>query len=139
IGRQLVDEELSKLSGHTVVCGLGRMGRIVCSELERQRKRFVVVDKTPELLADFPFAHGLPVHGDGATDEVLRKAGVDRAKALITVVGSDADNLYICLSARILNPKLLIVARAEAEEAEVKLRKVGANKVISPYLAGGHR
>jgi voltage-gated potassium channel len=90
-------------------------------------------------LADFHFPHGLPVHGDATEDEVLRKAGVDRAKALITVVGSDADNVYITLSARLLNPKLLIVARAEEEEAEAKLRKVGANKVISPYLAGGHR
>ncbi len=139
IGRQVMDDQLNTLSGHTVVCGFGRMGRIVCAELERQRKPFVVVDESAERLADLTFAHGLPVHGDATVDEVLRKAGVDRAKALITVVGSDAGNLYITLSARILNPKLMIVARAEEEEAEVKLRKVGANKVISPYLAGGHR
>jgi voltage-gated potassium channel len=139
IGRQLVSEQLDTLTGHTVVCGFGRMGRIVCAELERQHKRFVVVDESAERLSDFPFSHGLPVHGDATVDEILRKAGVDRAKALITVVGSDAGNLYITLSARLLNPKLMIVARAEEEEAEVKLRKVGANKVISPYLAGGHR
>jgi voltage-gated potassium channel len=139
IGRQWVDEELSKLSGHTVVCGYGRMGRIVCAELERLRKRFVVIDKTPNMLEGLAYKYGLPLHGDATVDDLLRKAGVERAKALITAVGSDADNLYICLSARILNPKLLIVARAEEEEAEVKLRKVGANKVISPYLAGGHR
>jgi voltage-gated potassium channel len=139
IGRQVVDDKLNTLTGHTLVCGFGRMGRIVCAELERQHKRFVVVDGSAERLADFPFAHGLPVHGDATVDEVLRKAGVDRAKSLITVVGSDADNVYITLSARLLNPRLLIVARAEEEEAESKLRKVGANKVISPYLAGGHR
>jgi voltage-gated potassium channel len=81
----------------------------------------------------------LHIQGDANEDEVLRKAGIDRAKALIATVGSDADNLYIVLSARLLNPKILIVARAEEEEAEGKLRKVGANKVISPYLAGGHR
>jgi len=139
IGRQVMDDRLSNLTGHTVVCGFGRMGRIVCAELERQHKPFVVVDESADRLADFPFAHGLPVHGDGTVDEVLRRAGVERAKALITVVGSDAANLYITLSARLLNPRLLIVARAEEEEAEGKLRKVGANKVISPYLAGGHR
>jgi voltage-gated potassium channel len=139
IGRHWVDEELTKLSGHTIVCGYGRMGRIICGELERQGKRFVIVDKTPALLAQLPHRHGLPLPGDATTDELLRKAGVDRARALITAVGSDADNLYICLTARLLNPKLLIVARAEEEEAEAKLRKVGANKVISPYLAGGHR
>jgi voltage-gated potassium channel len=134
-----VDEELDKLAGHTIVCGYGRMGRIICGELERQGRRFVIVDKDPELLAAFAARHGLPLPGDATTDELLRKAGVDRAKALITAVGSDADNLYICLTARLLNPTLQIVARAEEEDAEVKLRKVGANKVISPYLAGGHR
>jgi voltage-gated potassium channel len=139
IGRQWVDEELSKLSGHTLVCGYGRMGKIVCAELDRQRRRFVVIDRTPDMLKDLPYRYGLPLYGDASADEILRKAGVERAKALISVVGSDADNLYICLSARILNPKLLIVARAEEEEAESKLRKVGANKIISPYLAGGHR
>jgi voltage-gated potassium channel len=139
IGRQWVDDQLANLTGHTVVCGYGRMGRIVCAELERQNKLFVVIDRSAEALADFPFAHGLPLVGDGTADEILRKAGVERAKALITVAASDADNLYICLSARLLAPKLLIVARAEEEDAEIKLRKVGANKVISPYLAGGHR
>ena len=139
IGRQWVDDQLANLTGHMVVCGYGRMGRIVCGELERQGKRFVVVDKSVEALAEFPYAHGLPVPGDATADEVLRKAGIERARALITVVASDADNLYICLSARLLHPRLLIVARAEEEEAEAKLRKVGANKVISPYLAGGHR
>lgn len=139
IGRQWVDDQLANLTGHTVVCGYGRMGRIVCAELERQGKWFVVVDRSTDRLSDFPFAHGLPLVGDGTADEILRKAGIERAKSLISVVGSDADNLYICLSARLLAPKLLIVARAEEEEAETKLRKVGANKVISPYLAGGHR
>ena len=139
IGRQWVDDQLANLTGHTVVCGYGRMGRIVCAELERQNKWFVVVDRSTDRLGDFPFAHGLPLVGDGTADDILRKAGIERAKSLISVVGSDADNLYICLSARLLAPKLLIVARAEEEEAETKLRKVGANKVISPYLAGGHR
>jgi voltage-gated potassium channel len=139
IGRQWVDDQLTNLAGHTVVCGYGRMGKIVCGELERQRKRFVVIDTETGLLADLPYRHGLPLHGDATADELLRKAGVERAKALITVVGSDSTNLYITLTARLLSPGLLIVARAEEEEAEAKLRKVGANKVISPYLAGGHR
>jgi len=139
IGRQWVDDKLATLSGHLIVCGYGRMGKIVCAELDRQKKWFVLLDKSPKLLTDLPYTHGLPLHGDATTDELLRKAGIDRARALVTVVGSDADNLYITLSARLLNPKLLIVARAEEEDAETKLRKVGANKVISPYLAGGQR
>ena len=139
IGRQWVDDQLANLSGHTIVCGFGRMGRIVCGELERQKRRFVVLDTDPNHMANFPYKYGLPVHGDATADEMLRKAGVDRAKALITAVGSDSANLYITLTARLMNAQLLIVARAEEEEAEAKLRKVGANKVISPYLAGGHR
>ncbi|MBY0458385.1 MAG: TrkA family potassium uptake protein, partial [Gemmataceae bacterium] len=100
---------------------------------------FVLLDRSADLLKDAGYQHGLTLSGDATTDELLRKAGVERAKALISVVGSDSDNLYITLSARLLNPKLFIVARAEEEDAETKLRKVGANKVISPYLAGAHR
>lgn len=139
IGRRVVDDRLATLSGHMIVCGFGRMGRIVCTELDRQKKAFVLIDRSTERLQDTPFAHGLAVVGDATSDDMLRKAGIERARALITVVASDADNLYITLSARLLNPRLLIVARAEEEDAEIKLRKVGANKVISPYLAGGHR
>jgi len=139
IGRHRLDDKLATLTGHLIVCGYGRMGKIVCSELDRQKKWFVLLDKTPELLQDLPYTYCLPLQGDATTDELLRKAGIERARALVTVVGSDADNLYITLSARLLNSKLLIVARAEEEDAEVKLRKVGANKIISPYLAGGHR
>jgi voltage-gated potassium channel len=139
IGRQWVDDQLAGLNGHLIVCGYGRMGKIVCTELERQGRWFVLIDKSQDLLQTWPYKYGLNVYGDATADELLRKAGIERARALITVVGSDADNLYITLSARLLNPKLLIVARAEEEDAETKLRKVGANKVISPYLAGGHR
>lgn len=139
IGRQWVDDQLATLSGHLIVCGYGRMGKIVCDELDRQKRQFVLIDKSPDAIKDLPYQYGLSLGGDATTDELLRKAGVERARALIAVVGSDADNLYITLSARLLNPKLLIVARAEEEDAETKLRKVGANKVISPYLAGAHR
>lgn len=139
IGRQLVDDKLSTLSGHLIVCGYGRMGRIVCGELDRQKRPFVLIDKEIDRFKELPFPYALPLQGDATTDELLRKAGIERARGLITVVASDADNLYITLSARLLNSKLLIVARAEEEDAEIKLRKVGANKVISPYLAGGHR
>lgn len=133
-----MEEELALVEGHLIVCGYGRMGKTVCLELEHQKQKFVVIDTaTPD--ADWPYRHGYRVHGNATDDAVLRKAGIDRARALITVVGSDADNLYITLSARLLCPKLFIVARAEEEEAEAKLRKVGANKVISPYLAGGYR
>jgi voltage-gated potassium channel len=139
LGRERMEDELNTLDDHLIICGYGRMGKIVCDELEYQKKPFVAVDRQTARVLDWTYHHGVRLAGDATEDEVLRKAGVERAKALITVVGSDADNLYITLSARLMNPKLLIIARAEEAEAEAKLRKVGANKVISPYLAGGHR
>ncbi len=138
LGKERMDDRLKHLAGHTVVCGFGRMGKIVCDELERLEQPFVVLD-TADPGTEWSYRKGLRLHGDATEDEFLRKAGIERAKALITVVGSDASNLYITLSARLLSPKLLIVARAEEAEAETKLRKVGANNVISPYLVGGHR
>jgi voltage-gated potassium channel len=139
IGRERMEAEIAALSGHLIVCGYGRMGKIVCEELERQKKRFVTIDKSAEPITDWPYKYGFEVQGDATEDAVLRKARIAHAAGLITVVASDADNLYIALSARLLNPKLTIIARAEEEEAERKLQKVGATKVISPYLIGGHR
>ena len=139
LGRERMEEELSTLSGHVIVCGLGRMGKIVCDELERQQKKFVVIERDAIPFADWEYEFGVKLTGDATEDEILRKAGAERAKALITAIASDADNLYVTLSARLLSPSLIIIARAEEEEAEAKLRKVGATKVISPYLAGGSR
>ena len=138
LGKERMDDRLKHLDGHTIVCGFGRMGKIVCDELERHGRPFVALD-SKEFKGEWEYLHGLRVRGDATEDDILRHVGIERATALIAVVGSDAGNLYIVLSARLLNPELTIVARAEEEDAEVKLRKVGADKVISPYLEGGHR
>ena len=135
LGRNRMEQDLARLHDHTIVCGHGRMGKHVCEQLDKQHKPYVVVEKIPRP-DDWHHKYGLWVQGDGTEDESLRKAGIEKAKALIAVVGSDADNTYITLSARLINPKLFIVARAEEAEAEGKLRKVGANKIISPYHAG---
>lgn len=138
LGRHRMEEDLALLSEHRIVCGYGRMGKIVCDDLDRSGEPFVVIDSaTP--IGPWPYQHGIRLTGNATEDDVLRRAGAERASALITAVGSDADNLYITLSARLMNPKLMIVARAEEAEAEAKLRRVGANNVISPYLAGGRR
>lgn len=138
LGQEHMDDQLKHLSGHLIVCGFGRMGRIVCDELERYHQRFVVID-TLTYHTDWKYSYGLRIQGNATDDAVLKRAGIERANALIAVVGSDAENLYICLSARLLNPKLNLVARAEEEAAEAKLKRIGVNKVISPYLTGGHR
>jgi voltage-gated potassium channel len=139
LGRQMMARSLAGKNNHLIVCGYGRMGRHVCREFSRQGVEFVIVDADPDLLKDFTLASGLAVVGDATSDEVLRKAGVERARGLVAVVPSDADNLYITMSARLINSKLFIVARAEGEECEKKLVRAGADRVIAPYLLGGTR
>ncbi len=139
LGRQRMESRLEKLSGHLVICGFGRMGRLVAEEFSAAGLDFVVIDRDPKSLEGFSLPHGIPLIGDATADEVLRRAGVDRARALVTAAASDADNLFVTLSARLLSDSLVIVARAEGEGAEVKLRRAGATRVVSPYNIGGHR
>jgi voltage-gated potassium channel len=139
LGRRLMERNLAGLNRHLIICGYGRMGRLVCQEFSKQGVPFVIIDRRPEALADFDLRHGIPLVGDATADEVLQRAGVDRARALVTVAPSDADNLYITMTARLLNDKLFIVARSEGEPAENKLRRAGANRVVSPYAIGGFR
>jgi voltage-gated potassium channel len=138
-GRKRMERNLEKLRHHLIVCGYGRMGRLVCQEFAAQGLPFVVIDRDAELLKDFQVPHGIPLVGDADSDEVLRRAGIDRARALVTVVASDPQNLYITLSARLLNEKVFIVARAEDVNNEPKLFRAGANRVVSPYQIGGIR
>lgn len=139
LGRQRMERSLQELKDHFVVCGLGRMGRFVCQEFSQLGLPFVVIEKSRELLQGFRLPHGIPLEGDATSDDVLRKAGVERARGLVTAAASDAANLYITMSARFLNDKLFIVARAEEDGAERKLLRAGANKVVSPYMIGGQR
>jgi voltage-gated potassium channel len=139
LGRQRMEHQLANLSGHMVVCGFGRMGRLVCDEFSSAAMPFVVIDRESRALESFSQPHGIALVGDATADDVLRRAGVDRARALVSAAASDADNLYITMSARFLSERLFIVARAESEGAERKLLRAGANRVVAPYMIGGHR
>jgi voltage-gated potassium channel len=103
VGRQRMERSLAEFTDHRIVCGLGRMGRLVCHEFSTMGLPFVVIDRLPELIESFRMPHGIAIQGDATSDEVLRRAGVERARALVTVAASDADNLYITMSARVLN------------------------------------
>jgi voltage-gated potassium channel len=138
-GSRRMERSLAELKDHLIVCGFGRMGRLVCQEFSAQGLQFVVVDHETELLEELRMPGGLALHGDATSDEVLERAGVKRARALVTVVASDADNLYITMSARLLSDRIFIVARAEDERSEQKLLRAGANRVVSPYVIGGAR
>jgi voltage-gated potassium channel len=137
LGRRRMARNLAELKNHMIICGYGRMGRHVCHEFSQRGLPFVIVDRRAEALRDFKLPHGIALEGDATTDEILKLAGVERARALVTVAASDADNLFITLSARLLNDKLFIVARAEGELAEQKLRRAGASRVVTPYAIGG--
>lgn len=139
LGRQRMEQTLAGLKDHVIVCGYGRMGRLVCREFSSQRLPFVVIERHAEALEKFKLPYGIPMQGDASSDDVLKNAGVARARALVAVLASDADNLYITMSARLLNDKLFIVARAEDERAEQKLHRAGASRVVSAYAMGGYR
>jgi voltage-gated potassium channel len=132
-----MERNLAEMRNHMIICGYGRMGRFVCREFSNQKLSFVIVDRRPEALQDFNLPHGIALVGEATADEVLKRAGVERARALVTVAASDADNLYITMSARLLNDDIYIVARAEGEQAEQKLLRAGANRVVAPYAIGG--
>lgn len=133
--RQAVEE----LSDHYIVCGYGRVGSTVIRELLHTGQRFVVIDSNAPSLERAAADGHLVVMGDATDDATLRDAGVERARGLITTVDSDANNVYVTLSARALNPALFIVARASAIGAEAKLAQAGANRIVSPYTMAGRR
>ena len=139
LGRRKVQRQIAHMSGHYIVCGFGRMGRIVCKELEAKPVPFVVVEKDPEMLRDLEAEHYPFLAGDATEDQVLIEAGIQRARGLVAALSKDADNVYVVLTARELGPELLIVARAEDERSERKLLHAGATRVVSPYTIGGHR
>jgi voltage-gated potassium channel len=138
-GRQRMERNLAEMKDHVIICGYGRMGRFISQEFSRNGYPFVVIDRSAENLSSLTLPHGVALPGDASDDAVLKHAGIERARALVTVAGADPDNLYITVSARLLNDKIFIVARAETEPAEIKLRRAGASRVVSPYALGGSR
>lgn len=139
LGRNRMEKKLHSLHNHVIICGYGRMGRLVANEFVQQKIHFVVIERSAELLQGFSSEYGVALAGDATHDDTLRRAGIDRAKTLVTVAASDADNLFITMSARLMSEKVFIVARAEDEAAEKKLMRAGASRVVSPYIIGGQR
>lgn len=137
LGARRRQRQVDALSDHYLVCGFGRVGREVVRGLRAAGASFVVIDRSPASL-EAAAAIGAPyLEGEAADDELLRQAGLERARALLACVDSDAENVYITLTARALRPELTIVARASGDEAEQKLRRAGAQRVVSPYKSSG--
>lgn len=138
LGRRKLSKKIEKMENHYIICGYGRMGKIICREMLHNGAPFVIIERIPEVFAAID-KELLSIQGDATQDAVLKEAGIERARGLISVLSTDADNLYVVLSARGMNPRLRIVARASDEGAERKLFRAGADNVVSPYYIGGLR
>jgi voltage-gated potassium channel len=133
-----VSSAIDKLEDHVIVCGFGRNGKQAAHVLKKHNTRFVVVEQKKAVVAAINHKYSdLVLEGDSTQDEILLRAGILKAKALITTLPVDADNLFIVLSARTLNPKLTIISRASEDNSDKKLRLAGANNIIMPDKLGG--
>ncbi len=139
LGTSAMQRKIHQLEGHVVVCGFGRFGRVVVEELLRHSVKLVVIDSNPALAAELERLDVPHLTGSALEDEVLDEAGVRAARAIVVATGSDADNVYITLSAREKNPAIEIHARGESEPGIRRLRLAGAQQVVSVYQRGGMR
>ncbi len=137
--RKQLSRMLDSLSHHYIICGYGRIGKQICEEFAKEGTEFIIVDSTIEQVNNAKMSNYLAIKADATLDESLLRVRVDRAQCLVAALPSDAENLYIILSAKTLNPKIRAIARASSEEAVQKLQRAGADVVISPYITGAKR
>jgi voltage-gated potassium channel len=136
VGRRRMQRKIDAMSGHVVICGWGRVGQAVAEHLVGNGRDVVILDLDPTRLDGLDLPH---VVGDATDDDHLRRAGIDRAKTLVAALTTDADNLFVTLSARALRPDLFIVARARHVDTQSKLTQAGADRVVNPQHIGGAR
>jgi voltage-gated potassium channel len=134
-----LQQELDRLRDHFIICGYGRIGTQIVAEFEDHRVPYVVIDQTEEALERIRAENHLHIEGDASKEEILKQAGIERARGLISAVDSDERAVYIVLAARALNPNLYIVARAGRPDSIRRLELAGATRTISPYVMAGHR
>ncbi|HEX9897419.1 MAG TPA: potassium channel protein [Dehalococcoidales bacterium] len=138
-GRRHMKDEITKLSGHVILCGYGKVGQEVARVFENEGTKFVVIESNEGIAQKATRDGHLCIQGDATRDEVLKEAGIVRARALVAALSSDADNLYVTLSAKELQPDIFVVARMDNEASESKFKHAGANRTMSPYGIGGRR
>jgi voltage-gated potassium channel len=135
--RKRLTRMLEDLNEHFIICGFGRMGEIIAREFARHNVPFVVIDRNAERMHVAMEQGFVAVEADASNEDVLRRVHIERARGLVAAVSTDAENVYAVLSARLLKPDLFIVGRAETDDARTKLKRAGADRVISPYHLGG--
>lgn len=139
VQRKKMMKTIESLEGHYIICGFGRIGRQIARDMTWRNEKFLIIDNSQERIDWIRDANYNYVSGDATLDETLYAAGITRAAGLIAALTSDANNVLAVLTARGLNPNLVIVARAGNDSAESKLKRAGADRVVSPYVIGGHR
>ncbi len=139
MGRRRMKNRIARLKEHFILCGYGRVGQEIAQAFSEEGVPFVIIANNQEHLAKADKEGYLYIYGDAASDEVLKEAGIERAHGLVAAVGTDTDNTFITLSAREQRPDLFIEARSSSPEAEGKLRRAGADRIISPHAIGGRR
>lgn len=139
LGKRKLQRTIKGLHDHYIICGFGRIGEIIARQLKERHIPFVVVENQPDLVLDLEELGYNILVGDATKEEILLEAGIERAKGLVAVVSSDANNVFIVLTARSLNPNIFIVARAVESGSQQKLLRAGANRVESPYELGGRK
>jgi len=137
LGRRKMEKIVQKMNDHIVLCGYGRVGRQVAQEFTRRKQPFVVIENSPTSGQDVDRNDIIIITGNAVEDEVLERAGITRARAIVSTLPDDADNVYLALTARQMNPRLVIIARADTELAKKKLLRAGANRVVCPHELGG--
>lgn len=139
LGRRILDKQISKLKGHFIVCGYGRMGRALCGYLIQKYLDVIVIEQNPKRVSVMDEDDILYLVGEATDEAILKKAGIERARGIISVLGTDADNVFLVLIAKGLNPELFVMARANQNATEKTLYTAGADKVVSPYALGARR
>ncbi len=137
LGKRKMEKKVQRLKNHIILCGFGRVGRQVAQEFFRLNVPFVILEQDNAAIPDQRADELIFIQGNAADDEVLEQAGIKRARAVVSTLPDDADNVYLSLTARQINPELVIIARAESDLAKRKLHRAGADRVISPHELGG--
>jgi voltage-gated potassium channel len=137
--RHRVNRMIDELDGHFILCGFGRIGSVIADEFRQQDIPFVVVERDPARVEEALERGILVVEADASREETMKRLRIDKARGLVAAVGTDAENVYTILTARVLAPGLFIVGRAETEDAERKIRRAGADRVVSPYAIGAQQ
>lgn len=137
--RRKMSKKLSRLKNHFIVCGYGRMGKVICKELQKEKLLFVVIENDLEKIPDIEDRDYLVIKGDATLDETLELAQIKKAKGLAIVLSHDTDNLFVTMTAKTMNQELFIISRSSEVGNAVKFVRAGASKVVNPYEAGGHK